>query len=100
MGKLARINWISAGSGENDRENLQVESPTLGSELVTPQLATRIDARILNHGIKPRNDMLVNLVVDGSVKGSTRVSVPPGGATTAEFIHQFVTTGTHAGSIT
>ena len=100
MGKLARINWISAGSGENDRENLQVETPTLGSELVTPQIATRIDARIFNYGIKPRNDLLVNLIVDGVPKGSTRVSVPPGGSTSAEFIHQFVRTGTHAGSVT
>ena len=100
MGKLARINWISVGSGENDRENLQVESPILGSELVTPQLATRIDARIVNHGIKPRNNLLVNLIVDGSPKGSTRISVPPGGSTTAEFIHQFVRTGTHTGSVT
>ncbi|HLJ56449.1 MAG TPA: BatA and WFA domain-containing protein [Chthonomonadaceae bacterium] len=99
MGKLARVNWISAGSGENERDNLQVESPILGSELVTPQLATRIDARIVNHGIKPRNDLLVNLIVDGAPKASTRVSVPPGGSATAEFIHQFVRTGTHTGSI-
>jgi len=100
MGKFARINWISAGSGENDRDNLEVESPALGSELVTPQLATRIDARIINHGIKPRNDILVNLIVDGAQKGSTRISVPPGGSATAEFIHQFVRTGTHTGSVT
>lgn len=99
MGKIARINWISAGSGENDRDNLQVETPTLGSELVTPQLATRIDARIFNYGIKPRNDLLVNLIVDGSPKGSTRVSVPPGGSTTAEFLHQFVRGGTHTGAV-
>ena len=100
LAKLARVNWISAGSGENDRENLEVETPVLGSELVTPQLATRIDARIVNHGIKPRNDLLVNLVVDGAAKGSTRVSVPPGGSATAEFLHQFVRTGTHTGSVT
>jgi hypothetical protein len=100
MGKLARVNWISAGAGENDRDNLEVETPALGSELVTPQLATRIDARITNHGIKPRNDVLVNLVVDGAAKGSTRISVPPGGSATAEFIHQFVRSGSHAGSVT
>ena len=100
MGRLARTSWISAGAGENDRDNLQVESPALGSELVTPQLATRIDARITNYGIKARNDVLVNLVVDGAPKASTRVSVPPGGSATAEFLHQFVRTGTHAGSVT
>jgi hypothetical protein len=99
VAKLSRVNWISAGSGENDRENLEVETPVLGSELVTPQLATRIDARIVNHGIKARNDLLVNLVVDGAVKGSTRVSVPPGGSATAEFLHQFVRIGTHTGSV-
>ena len=100
MGKLARTSWISAGGGENERDNLEVQTPVLGSELVTPQLATRIDARIINHGIKPRNDLLVNLIVDGSPKGSTRVSVPPGGSVEAEFLHQFVRSGTHIGSVT
>lgn len=100
LAKLARLTWVSAGPPESDRENLEVETPTVGSELVTPQLATRIEARIFNHGVKPRNDVLVHLIVDGSPKGSTRVSVPPGGSATAQFIHQFVRTGSHAGSVT
>ena len=99
IGKQSRLLWVSVGGGERDRENLEVQTPVLGSELVTPQLATRISARIVNHGIRPRDKVQVNLLIDRVPKGSTIVSLPPGGSANAEFLHQFIAPGTHAGAI-
>ena len=99
LGKQSRLFWVSAGGGERDRENLEVQTPVLGSELVTPQLATRISSKVVNHGIRPHERVQVNLLVDGVVKASTVISVPPGGSANAEFLHQFLAPGTHTGAV-
>lgn len=100
LSRLARTHWVSVGSPANERENLEIEPPTPSSELVTPQLATRLETRIVNYGTKPRRNLLVNLMIDGAIKGSTKVSLEPGAASTISFLHQFVRPGTHTGSIT
>lgn len=98
LGSQARMTWVSVGSS-GSRENLAVEAPVLGRELVTPYLPARIEARVANHGAQPKNDLLVNLKVDGKQVASTRVSVPPGGVETARFVYLFSQPGTHTGQI-
>ena len=100
MAKQARLVWVSAGAPPGNRDNLVVEAPLVGRELVTPQLPVRIEARIVNHGAKPRNDVLVNLLIDGRMAGSKRVSIPPGKDALASFPQtRFPTPGTHVGRI-
>ncbi|HZP84161.1 MAG TPA: BatA domain-containing protein, partial [Chthonomonadaceae bacterium] len=99
IGRQARVTWVSVGA-EGSRDNLAVETPALGRELVTPYLPARIESRIANYGAKPRNDTLVNLLVDGKPAGSTRISLPAGGAETARFVYLFNQPGTHTGQIT
>lgn len=100
LGKLARVTWVSVGETAGQRDNLAVEQPSLGRELVTPYLPTRIESRVVNYGAKSRNDLTVNLRVDGRPAGSTRLSVPAGGAETARFVYLFNQPGTHVGEIT
>ena len=59
----------------------------------------QLSAKIVNHGIRAHDRIQVNLLVDGVAKGSTLVSIPPGGSANAEFLHQFLVPGTHTGSI-
>jgi Aerotolerance regulator N-terminal/von Willebrand factor type A domain len=100
MAKQARLIWVSAGAPPGNRDNLVVEAPLVGRELVTPQLPVRIEARIVNYGAKPRNDVLVNLLIDGRPAGSKRVSIAPGKDALASFPQtRFPTPGTHIGRI-
>lgn len=100
LARQARLLWIGVGAPTDDRENLVVEAPTVGRELVTPQLPVRIEARIVNHGARFHNDVLVNLLIDGRLAGSKRVSLAPGKDTLASFPQtRFPTPGTHVGRI-
>ncbi|HLK60852.1 MAG TPA: BatA domain-containing protein, partial [Chthonomonadaceae bacterium] len=100
IGKQGRLTWVSVGAPQAERDNLAVETPTLGRELVTPRMPSRIESRIVNYGAKARNDLLVNLLIDGKPAGSTRISVPAGGSTVARFMPLFPQPGTHTGLIT
>lgn len=99
LGKEARVTWVSTGAPANERDNLAVEPPTMGRELVTPRLPARIESRIFNYGDRARNDLLVNLTIDGKPAGSTRISIPPNGSATARFLPLFPDPGTHTGLI-
>jgi hypothetical protein len=99
LGKQARVTWVSVGPAANARNNLAVETPTLGRELVTPHLPARIESRVVNYGAQARRDLLVNLIVDGKQAGSTRIAVPAGGAEIARFVYLFSQPGTHTGQI-
>jgi hypothetical protein len=99
IGAQARVTWVSVGPAPNDRENISVELQPLSRELVTPHLPARIEARIANDGVKPRSDLLVNLIVDEKPAGSQRVSISPNGATTVLFNPLFSQPGTHTGRI-
>ena len=99
MGKQAMLIWTSCGAPATDRDNLAVEPPVLGRELVTPRLPARIESRILNFGTKSKDDLLVNLTLDGKSAGSVRIAVPAGGAATARFLPFVGAVGTHTGVI-
>ena len=100
LGRQARLTWVSVGAPNGERDNLVVEAPTLSRELVTPQLPVRIEARIVNYGAKPRNDVLVNLKIDGKPSDNKRVSIAPGGNVLVRFPQTpFLTTGTRIGRI-
>lgn len=97
--RQARITWVSVGPPAEGRDNLAVESPVVGRELVTPHLPVRIEARIHNYGRRPRNDVLINLTVDGRLAGTRRISLPPGGSAVAQFVYLFGKPGVHIGRI-
>lgn len=99
LGKEAMLVWVSTGAPAADRGNLAVETPTLGRELVTPRLPSRIESRIFNFSSHSKDDLLVNLVLDGKPAGSTRVAVPAGGSALARFLPLIATPGTHTGAI-
>lgn len=100
MARQARLIWIDAGAPSDNRDNLSVEPPVLGRELVTPQLPVRIEARVVNHGSRVRNDVLVNLLIDGKLAASKRISLLPGKDALASFPQtRFPTPGTHIGRI-
>lgn len=99
IGRQARITWISVGPPDGRRDNLVIETPTLSRELVTPQLPARIEARIVNHGSRPRNDLLIHLMVDNKEQTSRRISVPAGKAETVQIPFRVVKPGTHTGKI-
>lgn len=99
VGAQCRVTWISVGAPADSRDNLSVETPTLGRELVTPHVPARIEARILNRGGKARSSLLVNLVVDGKQVGTTQIAVPANDAATARFVYRFEKPGTHTGQI-
>jgi hypothetical protein len=99
IGRQARAMWVSVGA-EGARNNLAVETPTLGRELVTPHLPARIEARVVNYGAQPRSNALIHLLVDGKQAASTRVSLPAGQAAIARFPYLFSQPGTHTGQVT
>lgn len=99
VGAQARVNWISVGAPAGSRDNLAVEPPMLSGDIVTPQLPARIEARVVNYGARPRNDLLVNLEIDGKPAGATRVSVSAGDAAVARFVTTFGQPGIHTGRI-
>lgn len=99
LGQQARVTWVSTGSPAAERDNLAIESPTLSRELVTPRLPARIEARIFNYGAHPKDDVLVNLTLDGKAAGSTRVALPPGGSATARFLPLLPHAGTYTGAV-
>ena len=99
MGKLARVTWVSVGGKDTERDNLAVETPTLGRQLVTPQLPARIEAKIDNFGTHPRSGLVVNLFVDDKKATSTTVSIAPNSAATAKFLYRFVQPGPHTGRV-
>ncbi len=94
-----RITWVSVGAPPTQRDNLSVEAPTVGRELVTPYLPARVESRIVNSSSRARNDVLVNLTMDGKPAGSRRISISPNGATTADFTPLIATPGIHVGRI-
>ncbi len=99
LGKDARLTWTSVGPGTSDRENLAIQTPIVGRELVTPHLPTRIETRVVNSGSRPRNDVAVNLLIDGKPAGATRTSVPANGSAMVQFMPLFNTAGAHVGRI-
>jgi Aerotolerance regulator N-terminal/von Willebrand factor type A domain len=99
MSKQAMLIWTSCGAPAGERDNLAVEPPVLGRELVTPRLPARIESRILNFGTRSKDDLLVNLTLDGKPAGSVRVAVPAGGSATARFLPFVGAIGTHTGVI-
>jgi hypothetical protein len=94
-----RITWISVGPPPAQRDNLSVEAPVVGRELVTPYLPARVESRIVNSSARARNDVLVNLTIDGKPAGSRRISISANGATTADFTPLIATPGIHVGRI-
>lgn len=94
-----RITWISVGPPPTQRDNLSVEAPVVGRELVTPYLPARVESRIVNASPRARNDVLVNLTIDGKPAGSSRLSISANGATTADFTPLIPTPGIHVGRI-
>ena len=100
LARQARLTWVSCGAPVGGRDNLVVEAPILGRELVTPQLPVRIEARVVNYGAKARNDVLVNLLIDGKQADSKSVSIGPGSDAIVRFPQTvFPKTGTHIGRV-
>ncbi len=100
LGRQARLTWVSCGAPSGGRDNLVVEAPILGRELVTPQLPVRIEARVVNYGARPRSSVLVNLLIDGKQADSKDVSLTPGGDAIVRFPQTvFPKTGTHIGRV-
>ncbi len=101
MGKMARITWVSVGGKDTERDNLAVETPTLGRQLVTPQIPATFDVKIHNFGTHPRQKLPLSLFVDG-VKRSDNppaVTIQPNGSATARFSYKFTKAGTHTGRV-
>ena len=94
-----RITWVSVGAPPAQRDNLSVEAPNVGRELVTPYLPARVESRIVNSSSRSHNGVLVNLTIDGKPAGSRRLSISPNGATTADFTPLIATPGIHVGRI-
>ena len=94
-----RITWVSVGAPPAQRENLSVETPTVGRELVTPYLPARVESRIVNSSARSRDNVVVNLTMDGKPAGSRRLSISPNGATVADFTPLIATPGVHVGRI-
>jgi hypothetical protein len=94
-----RITWVSVGPPPAQRDNLSVEAPIVGRELVTPYLPARVESRIVNSSARPRSDVLVNLTMDGKPAGSRRLSISPNGVTIADFTPLIATPGIHIGRI-
>lgn len=92
-----RITWIDVSGGA--RENTALESPVFSRELITPQTPVRIEAQVRNFSASPKNNLLVNLNVDGRASGSARVNVPAKGTAKASFVYLFEKPGVHAGTI-
>ncbi|HZO86756.1 MAG TPA: BatA domain-containing protein [Chthonomonadaceae bacterium] len=100
IGRQARVTWVSVGAPAGARDNLAVQTPTLGRELVTPQVPLQIETQIVNYGAKPRNNVLVHLMIDGKLVDSTRVSLPARKGQIARFApHLFSRPGIHTGQI-
>ncbi len=97
LASQARVTWIDVSGG--DRENVSVESPVFSRELITPQAPVRIEARIHNHTTSAKNNLLVNLNVDGRASGSARVNVPARGTAKASFVYLFDKPGAHSGTM-
>ena len=99
LGKEARLTWVSTGAPSVDRDNLAVDTPTLGRELVTPRLPASVECVIHNYGSRSKDGLLVNLAIDGKPAASTRISVPAGGSAAAKFHPLLTTPGTHTGVV-
>jgi hypothetical protein len=99
LSRQARMLWVSCGSSVGKRDNLAIETPTLGRELVTPQLPARIEANVFNFGAQTRNNVLVKLILDDKEKASRQVNLPAGGSAKVEFAPRLVDPGTHTGRI-
>jgi hypothetical protein len=95
LGETVRITWVDVGGA---RENLWLEPPTLSREMITPQAPVRINAIVHNDTARARDALLINLLVEGKVVGSTRVKVEARGRATAEFVHLFDKPGVQVGA--
>lgn len=98
LGRLARLTWVSVQE-PGVRENVAVEQPVLGRELVTSQIPTRIESIIRNHGGKRKADVTMHLLLDGKPAGTTRINLPANGSETARFVTLFTQPGLHSGKI-
>ncbi len=99
LAKEARITWVSVGAPPTQRDNLSVEAPSVGRELVTPYLPARVESRIVNSSSRTRSDVLVNLTMDGKPAGSKHLTISPNGATVADFTPLIAQPGIHIGRI-
>ena len=101
MGKMARVTWVSVGGKDTERDNLAVETPRLGRQLITTSKDdyVRIEAKIDNFGTHPRQGIVVNLFIDGKNRGHKPVSIAPGSSATAEFSQSFPQVGPHTGRV-
>jgi hypothetical protein len=99
LAKESRVTWISTGAPAADRDNLAVDTPTLGRELVTPRLPASVESIIHNYGAHSKDALLVNLAIDGKPAASTRIAVPAGGSASAKFHPLITRPGTHTGVI-
>jgi len=97
LASLGRITWIDVSGGA--RENVALESPGFSRELITPQAPVRIEAQVRNYSAAPRNNLLVNLNVDGRPSGSARINVPAKGTAKASFVYLFEKPGVHTGTM-
>jgi hypothetical protein len=97
LATLARITWI--GVAEGARDNVAMESPGFSRELITPQSPLRVESLVRNYSSTPKNNLLVNLVVDGRPSGSAKVNVPAKGVAKASFVYLFEKPGVHTGTM-
>jgi hypothetical protein len=99
LGARARVTWVSVGAPANQRDNLAVQLLPLSRELVTPHLPARLEASIVNAGARARNNLLVNLIIDGRPADTRKISVSPNGTSSVLFPTNFPQAGTHTGRI-
>ncbi len=92
-----RLTWIDVSS--TSRDNLSVDAPIVSRELVTPRSPVRIEAQVHNYGAAAKNNLLVNLTVDGKPAGAARVNLPPHGHAIAQFGYLFEKPGVHTGTV-
>lgn len=99
IGQQARVTWVSVGAPVDRRDNLAVHLLPPGRELVTPSLPARLEARVSNYGATRRDNLLVNLSLDGQPGGSKRISLGSHAAATVAFTPGFPHAGAHTGTI-
>jgi hypothetical protein len=97
LAKRARLVAIDVSAGPLG--NLAVTQLSLADPYVTTSGETTIEGTLHQFGAQPRNDCVVELVIDDVPVAEQKVSVPAGGDASVRFAYRFRTAGEHAVSL-
>lgn len=88
LSRLARVILLPVREGQ--APNAAVEFVRAARGVATVRSATRIQARVANHGRQPLRDVMVSLEVDGKPQGpAQRLEIEPGQGTVVAFNQLF-----------